>query len=473
MPSIYNTPGTYVEEISRLPFSVSQVATAVPGFAGYTEFDPLKPVRIASMAEYEFHFGGPAPYSTAQGRGLSVTVETVNGKTSITGSSFLGGSDLNTRKLFHSMQLFFMNGGGPCWIMSAGPYLNSPSAAGLNAALDELGTVDEVTLLAVPDLSSEGNKAFAGEVYRNGLALCQRLGDRFFIIDPHTSSNPAATSDLGDMRSETGLANLSYGAAYYPFVVTNFTFPDRFIKITTHTGAGTVDLTSYDNLEELKKDLDTDPALSVLMAELSPSLEAVIKSHALSMPPSGAVAGVYCATDRNRGVWKAPANVSLAGVKQPFFKIDSTLQGVYNQDEDNGKSVNVIRQFTGKGTLIWGARTLDGNSNEWRFIPVRRLYIVVEKTLRNALTPVMFQANDNITWLRVKGMIENYLSGLWRQGALLGATPQQAFYVNLGVGVTMTQAEADAGILNIEIGMAAVRPAEFVILRFSHQLQRI
>lgn len=189
------------------------------------------------------------------------------------------------------------------------------------------------------------------------------------------------------------------------------------------------------------------------------------------LPPSGAIAGVYAAVDRNRGVWKAPANVSLNSVAGVTEIIDSATQEDLNVDVVAGKSINAIRPFTGKGTLVWGARTLAGNDNEWRYISVRRFFNMVEESVKKSTYWAVFEPNDANTWIKVKSMIENYLVQKWRDGALAGAKPEQAFYVNVGLGVTMTPIDILEGRMHVEIGMAVVRPAEFIILKFSHKMQ--
>lgn len=191
----------------------------------------------------------------------------------------------------------------------------------------------------------------------------------------------------------------------------------------------------------------------------------------VTLPPSPAVAGVYAAVDRDRGVWKAPANVSLNAVVTPTSKISSKEQEELNVDPNTGKSVNAIRTFAGKGTLIWGARTLAGNDNEWRYIPVRRLFNMIEESSKKATAFALFEPNDATTWLKVKGMLESYLYGLWQQGALAGSKPEQAYFVHVGLGKTMNPQDILEGRMNVEIGIAAVRPAEFIILKFSHKLQ--
>lgn len=188
------------------------------------------------------------------------------------------------------------------------------------------------------------------------------------------------------------------------------------------------------------------------------------------LPPSGAIAGVYAAVDRERGVWKAPANVSLSAVSSPAVRISHDQQADYNVDANAGKSINIVRSFTGKGTLVWGARTLAGNDNEWRYISVRRFFNFVEESTKKATEQFVFEPNDANTWVRVQAMIENFLTVLWRQGALQGVKPEHAFYVAVGLGRTMTPLDILEGRMIIEIGMAAVRPAEFIILKFSHKM---
>ena len=215
------------------------------------------------------------------------------------------------------------------------------------------------------------------------------------------------------------------------------------------------------------KKLDESLALSFPIYK---NILAGVGNSMTTMPPSGAVVGVYAATDRTRGVWKAPANISLTNVISPTVIFTKTELENLNVDAVAGKSINAIRAFTGKGTLIYGARTLAGNDNEWRYISVRRFFNMVEESTKNAIEAFVFEPNDANTWVKVQAMIENFLSTLWRQGALQGIKPEHAFYVAVGLGKTMTALDILEGRMIVEIGMAAVRPAEFIILRFSHKM---
>lgn len=219
---------------------------------------------------------------------------------------------------------------------------------------------------------------------------------------------------------------------------------------------------STDNTMAALKDKDT---------ALYNQLKIYLNAQRVILPPSSAIAGIYARVDRNRGVWKSPANESLASVIAPAYKITNEDQGKLNIDSTAGKSINVIRAFTGKGTLVWGARTLAGNDNEWRYISVRRLFNMIEESSQKSTAFAVFEPNDATTWLKVKAMIESFLFSLWERGALAGPTAETAYFVNVGLGKTMTPQDILEGRMNVEIGIAAVRPAEFIILKFSHKLQ--
>lgn len=196
-----------------------------------------------------------------------------------------------------------------------------------------------------------------------------------------------------------------------------------------------------------------------------------VNSTLTACPPSGAIAGIYALVDGQRGVWKAPANVSLTGVIGPTYALDSDDTDNLNVDATAGKSVNAIRSFVGKGTLVWGARTLAGNDNEWRYISVRRFFNMVEESVKKSTYWAVFEPNDANTWVKVRGMIESYLTQKWREGALAGSTTKDAFFVRCGLGTTMSSQDILEGRMYVEIGMAVVRPAEFIILKFYHKLQ--
>jgi phage tail sheath protein FI len=439
----YKTPGAYIEEVSKFPPSVAQVETAIPAFIGNTEKGPIyAPTRITSLLEYEALFGGAQPQA-------GISVEITNGDVVVTPSnSYIGTS---TFKMYYSMQLYFANGGGPCYIVSVGGYgttetPGSPQLASLNAGLGVVAREDEPTLLVFPDATYLEDDGYA--LYNNALQQCSDLQDRFVIIDIH--------DDPDDMREQV-IGDLKYGAAYYPHLQTilNYRYDETAVNVVIDGGA----VVTLDTLKGTNSG-----AYNAAKNEIASSLRVVL-------PPSSAMAGVYAKVDSTSGVWKAPANVGLNYVTAPTEKISHQDQEGLNVDTVAGKSVNAIRTFTGKGTLVWGARTLDGNSNEWRYVSVRRFFNMVEESVKKASERFVFESNDANTWVRVRAMIENFLNTQWRAGALAGASPEEAYFVRIGLGETMSAQDVLEGKMIVEIGMAAVRPAEFIILRFSHKLQ--
>lgn len=189
------------------------------------------------------------------------------------------------------------------------------------------------------------------------------------------------------------------------------------------------------------------------------------------LPPSAAMAGIYTMVDHTRGVWKAPANVSLNYVNTLTEEIDNDEQAGLNAPM-NGKAINVIRLFRGEGIKVWGARTLDGNSLDWRYINVRRTLLFLEESVRNAARAYVFEPNDANTWVNMKCMIENFLHSVWKRGGLAGASPEEAFEVHVGLGDTMTANDILEGIMRITVLVAVTRPAEFIEITFQQQMQK-
>jgi phage tail sheath protein FI len=462
----YRTPDVYVEELSVFPPSVAEVGTAIAAFVGYTQTAKrlvegdltLKPTKIYSLKEYEELFGFPNADTFA----LTLASDGQGGFNVIAATP-----PTTSYLMHHAVRMYFDNGGAQCYIVSVGGYRTSgtlhewdPSgtATGLKDGLDALALEDEPTLIGIPELIKCTDIEYQTAV-QAVLAQCGRLGDRFGIFDVYAGTRDIVTlGTLGAQRAFYGTNNLKYGAAYYPFVRTSMAHYVNAgeTNVSVRIGSG-----SAVNLAALKT--SNTAAYNTAKAELA--------NHFVVMPPSAAVAGVYAATDASRGVWKAPANVSLADVIEPVIKLSNIKQDDLNIDTDGGKSVNAIRTFAGKGTLVWGARTLAGNDNEWRYINVRRFFNMVEESVKKSTYWAVFEPNDANTWTKVRGMIENYLTDKWRDGALAGATPKDAFFVKVGLGSTMTTQDVLQGKMIVEIGMAVVRPAEFIVLKFSHKMQ--
>lgn len=461
------SPGVFVQEIPKLPASVAGVETAIPAFIGYTDKAvkngvsvDMEPTRISSMLEFEEIFGGAYPEA------FEITIDDVYDSSSkLTRTISASLPVISDYKMYYSLQMYFANGGGPCYIVSVGQYpTNSVSDSELKAGILALEKFDEPTLLVFPDYLPI---ATYKSVYDEALDSCNKLQDRFTIIDIKQETGDVDADALNFRDNGVSMDNLKYGAVYYPHLKTilNYGFSDGEVSIT-HNISGTTPA-SYDDFDQqtLTQVLADNPALYR-------NLVAEINKIFVTLPPSGIIAGIYARVDAERGVWKAPANVSVRSVVGPTFTMTTEDNDYLNIDDVAGKSINAIRSFTGKGTLVWGSRTLAGNDNEWRYVPVRRFFNFAEESIRKATEFVVFEPNDANTWLRVKTMIENFLTNQWKQGALAGAKQEDAFFVNVGLGTTMTAQDILEGRLNVEIGMAVVRPAEFIILKFSHKLQQ-
>ncbi|MGZ3751834.1 MAG: phage tail sheath family protein [Mucilaginibacter sp.] len=483
--STIRTPGVYVNEIPSFPPSIAQVATAIPAFIGYTQIAldssgkdlTNKPTKISSLLEYEMFFGKAQLETGIQVNYTQVT----NGNVTTDTVSFAFSAGTQSRHNMHSaIRHFYANGGGFCYIVSIGPYKTIGSAlvlseffsTGTGVGLEAIAKEPEPTLIVFP----EGQNMAENDYYAlqgDALAQCGNLQDRFCIIDIYDTGATLVTSSQLDTATgnfRTGLTSNSpnYGAAYFPNLKTVYPYDYDEGATTVHHQlngvAGPLDGQTLTAINTSTNAFYNSAAYNTLKAALNSQFTVVL-------PPSPAMAGIYAAVDGSRGVWKAPANVGVLDVSGTTFQVSDQLQQSLNIDPASGKSINAIRSFTGKGILVWGARTLDGNSNDFRYISVRRFYIMVEESVKLAAMQFVFEPNDGNTWVRIRAMIENYLTNLWRLGALAGSKPEQAFYVKVGLGQTMIFDDILNGKMIIEIGMAPVRPAEFIILRFS-QIQQ-
>ena len=474
------TPGVYTTEIPTLPPSVAQVSTAVPAFIGYTQkrededgnvipAGTIKPIKIYSLAEYVQFFGLAENEAT-----ITVTVlrsaNVAAGPFNITGATAAIAAP-SPYNMYYSVRFYFENGGGPCYIVSVGLTANPANLVpgDLQNGLTALEAFDEPTLILFPEGINIPEANYYGLI---SLAIdqCADLQDRFTLVDVHTQfgTTNATMTNFRNPAVFNKSTNLNYAAAYYPRLRTlfDYRYQDADVTVTVNDTIGNSNppVVAAGPGGTLNNLLTTEGAIYY-------ASKAAIRKLSPTLPPSPAMAGIYAKVDNSRGVWKAPANVSVNSIYETTDFITDAEQADMNIDATSSKSVNAIRAFNGKGILVWGARTLDGNSSEWKFISVRRLFITVEESAKKATFPFVFEPNDANTWVKVRAMLENYLTLLWRQGALAGAKAEHAFFVKCGLGTTMTSQDILDGKLIVEIGMAAVRPAEFIILRFMHKLQ--
>ncbi len=508
----YKTPGVYIQEISAYPNSVVQVATAVPAFVGYTEFarrgdNDLKgvPTRITSLMEFEDLFGAAPRTQFA----LSDDPADQLLLTAAPETQFL---------LHRSMRLFFDNGGGPCWIVSVGSYGDADTPTEKKAAdftgevLTSLSKEPEPTMLVAPDavlLPIDGWQ----DVMNQYLLHCGEMQSRVLIIDVYDGFKARTMGDDdvisgkdAGLRTRITSGKLSYGAAYYPWVNTSIVGPSEitFMNLTQAARAklskdiaakmkaaipvetpddkraeieqAQAKLTSALGMDDKAatdkdhKDIQRDH--NTLMTA-SPDYKQVMTQllHEINiLPPAAGMAGVYARTDTEVGVFRAPANTGIISAVSPTVAISDEEQEDLNVPLD-GKAVNAIRTLIGRGLLVWGARTLDGNSQDWRYINVRRTMIMLEQSIMFALEGYVFAPNDSGAWSSVKTMIESFLNNQWKAGVLAGAKPEDAYDVSVGLGSTMTGNDILDGYMRVTVRVAVVRSAEFIVITFQQKMQ--
>jgi phage tail sheath protein FI len=484
--SEYKHPGVYIEEIPHLPPSIASVETAIPCFIGYTEkalwgIKTLHniPWRIESMLEYEQYFGNP----DSETKSLSVTLTTVNNATTITAA--VDEAKRSKYLMNYSLQMFFENGGGPCWIISVGNYVSTGGLVLMKdlsgdgtlgtGGLIEAAKINEITLLVFPDSTNIDNANDYYTLHSLAIEQCVKLQDRFVIMDvfhdPANAdvwlldiTNADTTKGLRNVLAPSNLSDLKYAAVYFPKIYTGLDFYYQ-------TGTPAVDNDAAIPVTGGPAGVTTLAGLkSANNAQYFQAKSAILDLEML-LPTAATMAGIYAQVDNSRGVWKAPANVNIIDAIRPQYLINNQEQDDLNVDPVAGKSVNIIRSFQGRGpAIVWGARTLAGNDNEWRYISVRRFFIMVEESINNATQQFVFEPNDENTWVRIKSMIQNYLTERWKEGALMGASVKEAFFVHVGLNQTMSEQDILEGRMIIQVGMAVVRPAEFIILRFMHKM---
>jgi hypothetical protein len=357
----------------------------------------------------------------------------------------------------------------------------------------------EPTLLVIPEaiLLEEADCASLQQAM---LLHCgYTMKNRFAILDVFNGDKERTFDDediINKFREGVGANFLQWGAAYYPFLqttvvqasdvdFTNISNKDGLIEILTKevvdgVAAGLVRDARAEliKLEIAKIATASTPVEILLLSDtlkvISPTFKSILadmRDILNILPPSAAMAGVYAMVDNSINIAKSPANVSVGNVISPVVNITNEAQEELNLPL-NGKAINAIRSFTGKGTIVWGARTLDGNSQDWRYISVRRTMTFLEQSIKIASERYVFEPNTATTWISIKATIENFLNNQWQGGLLAGSTPTDAFSVEIGLGSTMTANDILDGMLKLTVKVAIVRPAEFIVITFQQQQQK-
>ena len=282
-------------------------------------------------------------------------------------------------------------------------YKGTDPGPGQRTGLNAMEDIDQISIIAAPGITSQ-------RVQEALISQCELLKDRFAILDPAPKAGDVAP-DLTDIQDQRSLYDTRYAAIYYPRLLV------------------------YDPVTKVD----------------------------ISMPPSGHIAGIYARTDIERGVHKAPANEVIRGIRGLELTINKGEQDILNPSPNN---INVLRDFrsAGRGYRVWGSRVITSDT-DWKYVNVRRLFLFIEESIDEGTQWAVFEPNDEPTWARLRRTVSAFLTNVWRDGALQGRTPEEAFFVKIGLGETMTQDDIDNGRLIMLIGVAPVKPAEFVIFR--------
>jgi phage tail sheath protein FI len=528
----YKVPGVYIVEMDAFPNSVVEVETAVPAFIGYTELalngkDSLinVPWRIESMADYQTYFGGPpaasfkfAPAAAGSSRYTLTAAPT---------SQFLLYYSLRI--------YFDNGGGPCYIVSVGSYTSTPRATSDFQPALDALTRETEPTMLVAPDAVYLTDPTKLPPLFLAHCDTMQSRVSIFDVPGGDKKRGQAAADQIETFRTSVGTDFLNYGAAYYPWLNTQIVDSVDFTAISKDSLDAFVTALTADATTRLAGDANkakltaltqkinqlkspgtpatggsstpaapvtpanppvdpVDPAAPVtpaapaqtaaatpqqitalhqVLSQSSPLYAQVmgdLKAGLNLLPPSGAIAGIYGRIDATQGVFKAPANTSINSVVSPTVNLSDLDQEDLNMPLE-GKAVNAIRAFPGRGTIVWGARTLDGNSNDWRYINVRRTLIMFEQSIKAAMQPYVFAPNTATTWVTVQNMIENFLTNQWKAGALAGAKASDAFSVSIGLNVTMTADDINNGLMKVLILVAPVKPAEFIELTFQQQMQ--
>lgn len=477
-----NVPGTQVEEFSSLSLAVTSSSTAVPVFIGsfyntlgaqFSEnnSNSLELIRVENWLDFTQKFGvcnKQALYPTYN----EITATPKKDKFEISGSVLGMGSIYDLQQTvnywfdydgYYNLQLYFINGGGPCYIY---PVRIKGGITDNSTDLDEVAKNAAMAIEATPEITlavmcvGRDREASGLRLIKNPILAKCFLDNNIFVI--------AGVSE-GEIFDRSSLTSKEQTAVYAPFFELSATFtpPASFFDDVIIVSV------AADNLSRVTLKTLNKGTATAGHKKLYAQIHEIIDAHRIPVLTSAAaaMAGVYCQTDQKHGIWKAPANVVLKGVAglcnanfKPV-KVTDTASETYLK-----MGVNAIRHFTARGLVAWGSRTAaEPAAKDWLYIPVRRLFNMAERDIREMMAAAVFEPNTQATWEVVRGAIDSYLHAIWQRGGLAGDSPDKAWRVQVGTGISMSQEDIDQGIMRIRVGMAAVRPAEFIVLEFSQK----
>lgn len=340
--------------------------------------------------------------------------------------------------LSHAVYGFFQNGGSRCFVVNVGPGGAIAGGGRNRVGLEVLEQIDEVAIVAAPGYTDPAS-------YEAVLAHCEKLQDRVGILDA-----PENVEDI------TRLTQVATAKATSKAKATPAQSTGEAGSSASGGGAGTSTAAGGG-----LRPRQSDGGYAAFYFPWITVRDPLSPADLVNVAPSGHLAGIWARTDALRGVHKAPANEPVRGALDLTYTLTRDEQGVLNQS-----GVNCIRLFTREGIRVWGARTVADGSSEWRYLNVRRLFNMIEESIGTSTRWIVFEPNDRTLWKSIRRDISAFLTRLWRNGALMGRTPQEAFFVKCDEE-TNPPDSIDAGMVVTLIGIAPVKPAEFIVFRIS------
>ncbi|RQW81320.1 MAG: phage tail sheath family protein [Methanothrix sp.] len=495
----YLTPGVYVEEIEIGAKPIEGVSTNVAGFLGETERGPEEPTFITNFDQFKRLYGGYIAGSYLayaidgyfRNGGGSCFVARIANKDSKYAALILKNAASNPENSpeknedanidadsVDPIEVAKIQAIGPgLWGISVQIGIKDAGLSSENANLFKLEIYNEKGLVEVYDnLSPSDTSSDYYEKRVNGisnLVTISHLKDGRPVNIANTKmidgSDAAVTAEDYKGRVDEKTGKLSGLMAFSKISeISLICAPDenkfKLSDLLKEHCEKHKDRFAILQAGELKKNITelSPPVRSKYAAYYYPWIKVLdpVTNMPKYVPPCGHLAGVYSRTDVERGVHKAPANTPVSGALDLQFSIVDAEQEILNP-----RGVNCIRSFPGKGILVWGARTTSLDSS-WKYINVSRLFIFVEKSIKEGIRWAVFEPNNEKLWSRVKQTVDQFLTAVWRTGALMGTTADQAFFVRCD-RTTMTQDDIDSGRLVVLVGIAPTKPAEFVILRIA------
>jgi uncharacterized protein len=509
----YLTPGVYIGEVERGPRPIEGVATSTAGFLGEAERGTIKPRLVTSYKEYQRWFGGV--FDTSKFLPYAVSGFFENGGKRLFVCRLVGDQATSARAVFGNFTVRAVGPGSwgrKIWVRIDDSRTRRPDAAGnpvpvgfrmrlaywssTPANFQPFDPFADEAILPRPTLTEDFDDlvtdAPSPDFYEKRLLDSSALATLIRAVTAPAERPPNGSAALAQLGTDdpAGLDDADYKGEIVQGTPRNELQglaalelePYREVALVYAPGVAIpVAKAVVSHCERLKfrfAVVDCDKGVNNVAA-LDPRTKVADTQHAAfyypwlvisdpqcgarrTVPPGGHALGVYARTDIERGVFKAPANEVVRGALELEIDINDVTQGTLNL-----RGVNVIRQFPGRGIRVWGARTMASNAL-WNYVSVRRLFIFLERSIYEGTQWVVFEPNDSRLWARVTDTIRLFLRGQWRLGALLGRTEEHAFFVTCDE-TTMTQDDILNGRLICEIGIAPIRPAEFVVFRiFQH-----